>query len=45
MGGKCAYSGIVGRLTFSSGIINMSNNDAVVYVGCAEKGTEMADRI
>lgn len=45
MGGKSAYSGIVGRLTFSSGLMNHSNNDAVVFVGCAEKGTEIGDRI
>lgn len=40
MGGKCAYSGIAGRMAFSSGLMKDSKNDAIIFVGCAEKGTK-----
>ena len=45
LGGTCAVPGAFGcgKTVISQSISKFSNSDAVIYVGCGERGNEMAE--
>ena len=45
LGGTCAVPGAFGcgKTVISQKYLKFSNSDAVIYVGCGERGNEMAE--